>query len=136
MDSDRNEHCTLADIFGEETELVNIAKETSSGTVDQRAREWEGRSSRHVYIGRGSDFGNPFSHSPMTAALYIVDSRETAIEKYRQYILSRPELLKKLKELKGKRLGCWCVSNGHLSEKYICHGQVLLELLYTIPHLD
>jgi hypothetical protein len=29
------------------------------------------------------------------------------MEKYRAWLLSNPELLKKLPELKGKVLGCW-----------------------------
>lgn len=34
--------------------------------------------------------------------------RSQVIEKYRIYILSKPELLKDLYLLKGKVLGCWC----------------------------
>ena len=115
MDSDCNERHTLADIFGEETELVNIAKETSNGTINQRVQEWCGQNERNVYIGRGSDFGNPFRG-------------ETAIEEYRQYIISRlqqePDLLEKLKKLKGQRLGCWC------KPQKACHGDILLELIW------
>jgi FMN phosphatase YigB (HAD superfamily) len=121
---------TLEEIFGEETVLVNIAKETTKDTIAQRVREWCGQNERNVYIGRGSQFGNPYSHLDNTAAEFQVATREDAIEKYRAYIFSRPDLLEKLKELKGKRLGCWCVSK-NLQNHYVCHGQVLLELLYT-----
>jgi hypothetical protein len=48
--------------------------------------------------------------------------REEAIEKYRNYLLSNPDLIKKLPELRGKILGCWCYP-----EK--CHCEVLKELL-------
>lgn len=41
---------------------------------------------------------------------------------YYQYILSRPDLMARLHELKGKRLGCWC------SPKR-CHGDVLVYLV-------
>ena len=68
-----------------------------------------------VYIGRGSKWGNPY---PITAT----QDRETVIAKYREYILSKPELLRDLHELKGKTLGCFCKPKP-------CHGDVLVELL-------
>ena len=126
MASDLNGHrSSLAEIFGEETELVNIAKETTRGTIAQRIKEWCARSDRHVYIGRGSPWGNPFSHLEQSAAEWKVATREEAIEKYRAYLLSRPDLLERLKELKGKRLGCWCKPKS-------CHGEILLELLWSV----
>ena len=118
-------HYPLTEIFGgEETELVNIAKETTSGTIAQRIQEWCKQNERNVYIGRGSPFGNPFSHLEQSAAEWKVATREEAIEKYRTYILSRPDLLEQLKGLKGKRLGCWCKPQS-------CHGEVLLELIWN-----
>ena len=54
-----------------------------------------------VYIGRPSKWGNPF-------VIGKDGTREEVIEKYREYILNKPELLKDLAELKGKILGCWC----------------------------
>jgi hypothetical protein len=68
-----------------------------------------------VYIGRPSKWGNPFK-------IGKDGTREEVIEKYREYILSKPELLKDLSELKGKILGCWCKPKA-------CHGDVLVELL-------
>lgn len=73
-----------------------------------------------VYIGRPSKWGNPFSHKPGTLAKYKVDTREEAIERYEAYLLSRPDLLASLHELKGKVLGCWCAP-------LPCHGDVLLK---------
>lgn len=77
-----------------------------------------------VYIGRGSKWGNPFTHitSFKTKAEYIVESRTVAIEKYREYILNNKELLDSLHELKGKTLGCFCSPRP-------CHGNILLELI-------
>ena len=75
-----------------------------------------------VYIGRPSKWGNPFSHKDGTRAMFKVDTREEAIEKYREYILSRPDLLECLHELKGKTLGCWCKPKA-------CHGDILAELV-------
>jgi hypothetical protein len=77
-----------------------------------------------VYIGRPSDWGNPFTHikDRSTKAEFIVRNREEAISKYRAWLISQPEMLKKLEELRGKTLGCWCKPKS-------CHGDVIIELL-------
>lgn len=74
-----------------------------------------------LYIGRGSKWGNPYSHKQNTKAEYVVSSREEAINKYREYVLSNPDLLNSLHELQGKTLGCFCKPKP-------CHGDVLIEL--------
>lgn len=107
-------------------EIVNIADETPKGLpMSARIRLWCQQSDRHVYIGRGSPWGNPYSHLAKSAAEYQVRTREEAIQCYREYILSRPDLLAKLNELRGKRLGCWCKPKD-------CHGDVLVELLWDL----
>lgn len=68
-----------------------------------------------VYIGRGSKWGNPFKIGEH-------GTREEVIEKYREYISNKPELLKCLPELKGKTLVCFCKPRA-------CHGDVLAELV-------
>ena len=68
-----------------------------------------------VYIGRGSKWGNPFR-------IGEDGDREEVIEKYKEWILKQPSLLRDLCELKGKRLGCYCRPWHH------CHGDVLAEL--------
>lgn len=78
-----------------------------------------------VYIGRGSKWGNPFTHKPEgTKAQYVVESRQAAIEAYREYLLNSP-LLKDIQELKGKTLGCFC-------KPQACHGDVLVELINNL----
>lgn len=71
-----------------------------------------------VYIGRGSKWGNPFSHLEGTKAEFMVDSREEAIKAYEEYLRFRPDLMADLHELRGKRLGCFCKPKA-------CHGDVL-----------
>lgn len=78
------------------------------------------RESYDVYIGRPSKWGNPFSHIPERAECYV-PTREHAVECYRRWILTQPDLLKDLHELRGKTLGCWCAPKP-------CHGDVLAEL--------
>jgi hypothetical protein len=74
-----------------------------------------------VYIGRegkGQDgyFGNPAD----------TGSRESKIKNYREYFYSRiqsdPEFKKRIDDLKGKKLGCFCAP-----EK--CHGMIIVEYL-------
>lgn len=74
-----------------------------------------------VYIGRGSMWGNPFSHLLVSKASFRVDSRDEAISAYAEWIKTQPELLAALPRLKGKTLGCWCAPRA-------CHGDVLARL--------
>ena len=81
------------------------------------------RASYDVYIGRGrgSIWGNPFTFKPGTSAPYVVATREAAVEAYRLWLLRQPELLVRVKELRGKVLGCWC-------KPAACHGDILARL--------
>lgn len=74
-----------------------------------------------IYIGRGSKWGNPFSHMDGTKAQFKVGSREEAVGMYRVWIVNQPELMNSLHELKGKVLCCYCFPKS-------CHGDVLAEL--------
>lgn len=80
-----------------------------------------------VYIGRRCEQGgwnlpqskwaNPFPVEPPRTS----EQQQAAVDKYRAWIHTQPQLLKDLVELKGKRLGCWC-------KPLPCHGDVLAEL--------
>ncbi|WP_290055846.1 DUF4326 domain-containing protein [Amycolatopsis solani] len=48
-------------------------------------------------------------------------SREAVVAKYREHLLSRPDVLALLPALRGRRLGCWC-------DPEACHAQVIAEL--------
>jgi hypothetical protein len=76
-----------------------------------------------IYIGRGSKWGNPFSHKKGTKATWVVSSRKESIEKYNEWITigDGKHLLHDLHELKDKILGCWC-------KPLSCHGDVLCKL--------
>lgn len=108
------------------TVVVNLSKK-----CNPRENQEDFRRSTNgcVYIGRKTpwtifDEDSPW-HNP-----YKVDrkgkkmggTREEVLEKYRNHILSRPDLIERLPELVGKRLGCWCAP-------LPCHGNVLIELL-------
>ncbi len=77
-----------------------------------------------VYIGRGSIWGNPYSHKDGTKAIHKVDTVEDAINNYKSY------LWKEIKEgritkldliaLEHEVLGCYCKPKP-------CHGDVLVK---------
>lgn len=74
-----------------------------------------------IYIGRGSKWGNPFSHKQHNGVLALAGSREEAIQMYEMWIQTQNHLMDSLKELDGKVLGCSC-------EPLPCHGHVLVRL--------
>lgn len=80
------------------------------------------KSSYDIYIGRGSKWGNPYSHKLYSKAKYLVKTREEAILKYEEYIRNNEELLNDLHELRNKTLGCFC-------HPLPCHGDILLKLI-------
>jgi len=79
-----------------------------------------------VYIGRPSKWGNPFSHyisrpqaGSSSRGVTLVASRKEAIEAYKAYLKTRPDLLRAIKkELGGRILACWC-------SPLPCHGDIL-----------
>ena len=92
-----------------------------------------------VYIGRGvcpvtqkpGEWGNDWSHIvESNAAHYVTGGPLESIACHREYVLSKPELVARIKaELKGKTLGCWCRRGRHKTR--ICHGQTLAEIANT-----
>lgn len=67
-----------------------------------------------VYIGRGGRWGNPF-------VIGRDGDRAEVIAKYERWLLTQPELLAALPQLRGRTLGCWCAPRP-------CHGDVLARL--------
>lgn len=83
-----------------------------------------------VYVGRHNDgrglaasaFANPYK-------IGQDGNRAEVIHKYRSWLLGRQELLQRLRELRGRRLACWCKPKA-------CHGDVLVELVDADELLD
>jgi hypothetical protein len=48
-------------------------------------------------------------------------TRDDVVAKYREYLLSRPDLLALARELRGRRIGCWCAP-------LPCHADVIAEV--------
>ena len=95
-------------------EIVNLKRRPS-----KKLEKGEVYIGRQMYMGgwklKASKWANPYK-------IKEGDEREAVLEKYEEYIRSDAELMKDLKELKGKKLACWCHP-----EK--CHGDMLLKLL-------
>ena len=64
-------------------------------------------------IDRQSDWGNPFEMGKD-------GNRETVIASFKVYYDLKPSLQKRIGELRGKVLACWCCPES-------CHGEVLIE---------
>lgn len=70
-----------------------------------------------VYIGRPSDFGNPFP---------VGTDRKRCIQLFENYFLKRvkvdEEFKQKVLTLRGKKLGCYC-------KPQACHGDVIKQYI-------
>jgi hypothetical protein len=69
-----------------------------------------------------SDFHNPFMAKEE-------GGRQQCAEKYKAYLRSNANLLRKLPSLRGKVLGCWCKPKA-------CHGDVLVNMLNQMTDLE
>lgn len=84
-----------------------------------------------VYVGRGTIFGNPYTHMPLniTKAQIQVSSRDEAIDRYKQYFYNRletdSEFLDSVLLLKDKILGCYC-------HPLKCHADIIAEFLNSL----
>ena len=67
-----------------------------------------------IYIGRGSQWGNPFR-------IGRDGDRATVIAKYKRWLADEHHLLRALDELRGHDLVCFCAPHP-------CHGDLLLRL--------
>ena len=75
------------------------------------------RTKYDVYIGRGTEWGNPF-------IIGRDGNRNEVIEKYTRWILTQDHLMRKVHKLRFKTLGCWC-------KPHACHGDVLTRLAHN-----
>ena len=77
-----------------------------------------------VYIGRGSMWGNPFTHLKGTAARYVVKDRDEACDRHKEWlkdqIRSGEVSLEQLAGLHNKQLVCFCAP-------LRCHGDTLVQ---------
>jgi len=109
---------------GRSSEELKVQPLTASQVVNIRTlkESWK-TNPQYVYIGRkNSRYGLRDSKWRNPYPLKKESEREQILAKFREYILSRPDLLGQLGELEGKILVCWCKPKP-------CHGDILMELL-------
>ena len=112
-------------VTGQTTKEEAPAADPASADPPPRVIHWRDRErhGRVCYVGRAaprqglaaSAFGNPYR-------VDVDGTRAEVIERYREWILTRPELLARLHELRGSVLACWCSPEA-------CHADVLAELV-------
>jgi hypothetical protein len=83
-----------------------------------------------VLIARPSKWGNPWSHKKYAFAKHV-KNREIALQKYKEYLLQNKELMDDIESLRGKKLGCYCINSSEVKvgDPYVCHGQIIIEIL-------
>lgn len=95
------------------TVLANMSKDASGNVADLALIRWADAEGYLQRIDRQSDWGNPYE-------LGKDGDRDTVIESFRIYFDRKLSLHKRLGELRGKVLACWCCPEA-------CHGEVLIE---------
>lgn len=103
------------------TEVINLK--------DRDAVEVARQQRRLVFVGRGSPWGNPYSHLPSGLAKYKVKTRDEAIKKFTIWLETQPKLVERVRrELRGKVLVCPgnCLPQA-------CHAQVLARVADEVP---
>ena len=91
------------------TVVANMRKGADTELID-----WAKKNKKYIRIDRKSPFGNPF-------IIGTDGDRDAVCDKYEEYFTSRPDLVKRIFELKGMVLGCWCYPER-------CHGSYLARL--------
>jgi hypothetical protein len=86
---------------------------------DARLIAWAERNGLYVRIDRTTTWGNPF-------VLGEDGDRPTVLKKYARYFAMKNGLKKRLPQLRGKVLGCWCHPEP-------CHGNHLIKLAESAP---
>jgi len=94
------------------TVTANMGKGEDGLPIDRALIDWADAQGKFERIDRNTEWGNPF-------VLGEDGDRVTVIENYAWYLERKPSLLKKVKGLKGKVLGCWCCPDH-------CHGDILI----------
>ena len=102
----------------EDLELINRMKEGETVVLNMNtnfhAMKWAKDNNRFQQIDRWSDWGNPF-------LIGGDGNRDTVCESFKVYFNLKLELNEKVKQLKGKALGCHCYP-------LRCHGEHLKQL--------
>ena len=97
-----------------------------------------------VYIGRGSVFGNEWSHRPGTKATYRVRTRQEAIDRYREWLHATladstavtVAFNKLLTEARTSAVMLLCYCAPHPCHGDVIRGELLARLAQEAHHRD
>lgn len=108
-----------AEISARDKMLIDKLKKGETVVVNQKTDlatiKWAEDNNKYVRIDRFSDWGNPFEMGKD-------GTRDEVCDNYEQHFIPfKPSLTKKIYELKGMALGCWCAPAR-------CHGDHLKHL--------
>ena len=99
----------------------------SATVINKRSKGFVSNNNQ-IYIGRGSPWGNPFTHLPLsrTNAQFQVATDEESMIRYEAWLRERlakePEFRLKVLKLDGYELVCYCKPRP-------CHGDILIKLI-------
>jgi hypothetical protein len=101
--------------------------------INKRSKQFV-RNDNQIYIGRGSPFGNPFTHLPLsrTKAQFHVETEEESMIRYEAWLRERlakePGLRQKVLKLDGHELVCYCKPRP-------CHGDIIVKLIEELKNV-
>lgn len=75
-----------------------------------------------IYVGRGSQFGNPFKEGDPTTVKGVYVTRESAVRMFRRLAEQPANVATIQKKLRGRDVACWCPLD------VPCHADVLIEI--------
>ena len=89
-----------------------------------------------VYIGRmqGGQYNKWAYPKELRDTFPEGTPRQEIIDAYVDYLLSQPDLMKDLHELKYKTIACWCKNKGGGGKS--CHGDILKKYVDKLEKLD
>lgn len=108
----------MVENFQQELDIIKENRAIFGHLVKNKYQEY----SNGIYIGRGSRWGNDWTHLQHTKAPYKVKSREEAVVMHRRHLIQQIKnkhiSLTELAELADKELICFCSPD-------LCHGHTL-----------
>lgn len=85
---------------------------------------WLSSNELHIYVGRSNGWvkgaHKSIWHNPFSIKKYGI---QECLMLYQKHIMENIDLMLRLKELKGKVLGCWCLPNCE------CHCDILITMI-------
>ena len=109
------------------------SKRTVTTVINRRGN----RTDFDVYVGRPSIWGNPYSTKSESLGKFIVETLDEALSGYARHLDETPHLVSRARrELRGRRLACWCVDDLKRRAPIVCHAQILARVADGVAPLE